>query len=104
MAPCAIIHTATNFVASIILLHSMHLVSLHMMNHFSRAAGDILSYLLSSKRYLTIISINYMMLLFVHVSGVSRGRDETCLYDHVQTSLSASIRWMSITPFQPLRS
>lgn len=69
MTPCAIIYiyTHTNFVANIILLNAMHLVLLHMMKCFSRAAGDILSYLLlSSKRYLTIILIYYKTLLFVH--------------------------------------
>lgn len=98
---CIYTHTQTLCLMSI-LSNAMHLDLLHMMNHFSRAAGDILSYrLLPSKRYLTIILINYKTLLFVHISGISRGRDETCPYDNVQTkSLLSFIHWMSIRPFQ----
>lgn len=41
------------------------------------------------------------MFLFVHVSGISCGTDETCLYDTVQTKhLLSSIHWMLVRPFQ----
>lgn len=88
MTPRAIIHTHTHFVANTILLNAMHLVLLHVMKCFSRAAGDILSYLLlSSKRYLAISLIYYKTLLFVHNSGISHSRHEPCLYDNVQTKV-----------------
>jgi len=60
-------HTYTNFVANITLLNAVHLVLLHVMNRFSRAAGDVISTVIF-KRCLTMILINYKTLLFVHIS------------------------------------